>query len=115
MTSKTDEYHAKGRECEELAETRDPFLKQQMSLRARECSCVERSVATVFNFPFGAFEAQCQNRGDAVMPNRRQVATRAIVAAGVYLHPNYYVGDQRQETRGNPVGFTNRRHGRRLS
>jgi len=44
------------------------------------------------------------------MPNRRQVATRAIVAAGVYLHPNYYVGDQRQETRGNPVGFTNRRH-----
>jgi hypothetical protein len=48
----------------------------------------------VFNSPFGAFDAQRQNRGDAVMPNRRQVATRAIVAAGVYLHPNYYVGDQ---------------------
>jgi hypothetical protein len=32
--------------------------------------------------------------GDTVMPDRRQVATRAIVAAGVYLHPNYYVGDQ---------------------
>jgi hypothetical protein len=28
------------------------------------------------------------------MPDRRQVATRAIVAADVYLHPNYYVGDQ---------------------
>src|SRR4051812_30294552 len=28
--------------------------------------------------------------GDAVMADRRQVATRAIVAAGVYLHPNYY-------------------------
>ena len=29
------------------------------------------------------------------MPDRRQVvATKAIVAAGVYLHPNYYVGDQ---------------------
>src|SRR3954454_12504470 len=26
--------------------------------------------------------------GDTVMPDRRQVATRAIVAAGVYLHPN---------------------------
>jgi hypothetical protein len=48
----------------------------------------------VFNSPFGAFDAQRQNRGDAVMPNRRQVATRAIVAAGVYLHPNYNVGDQ---------------------
>ena len=32
--------------------------------------------------------------GDTVMPDRRQVATRAIVAAGVYRHPNYYVGDQ---------------------
>jgi hypothetical protein len=32
--------------------------------------------------------------GDTVMPDRRQVATGAIVAAGVYLHPNYYVGDQ---------------------
>src|SRR4051812_12966765 len=31
---------------------------------------------------------------ETVMSDRRQVAAKAIVAAGVYLHPNYYVGDQ---------------------
>jgi hypothetical protein len=31
VTSKADEYRAKARECEELAaQTRDPFIKQQL-------------------------------------------------------------------------------------
>jgi hypothetical protein len=28
------------------------------------------------------------------MPDRRRVAAKAIIAAGAYLHPNFYVGDQ---------------------
>ena len=28
------------------------------------------------------------------MPDRRRVAAKAIIVAGAYLHPNFYVGDQ---------------------
>ena len=28
------------------------------------------------------------------MPDRRGVAAKAILAAGAYLHPNFYIGDQ---------------------
>ena len=28
------------------------------------------------------------------MPDRRRVAVKAIIVAGAYLHPNFYVGDQ---------------------
>jgi hypothetical protein len=28
------------------------------------------------------------------MPDRRRVASKAIITAGAYLHPNFYVGDQ---------------------
>ena len=28
------------------------------------------------------------------MPDRRRVVAKAIIAAGAYLHPNFYVGDQ---------------------
>ena len=28
------------------------------------------------------------------MPDRRRVAAKVIIAAGAYLHPNFYVGDQ---------------------
>ena len=30
------------------------------------------------------------------MPDRRRVAAKAIIAAGAYLHPNFYVGDQKK-------------------
>ena len=29
------------------------------------------------------------------MPDRRRVAAKAIIAAGAYLHPNFYVGDKK--------------------
>jgi hypothetical protein len=28
------------------------------------------------------------------MEDRRRVAAKAIIAAGAYLHPNFYIGDQ---------------------
>ena len=28
------------------------------------------------------------------MPDRRRVVAKAIIAAGAYLHPNFYIGDQ---------------------
>jgi hypothetical protein len=31
---------------------------------------------------------------ETVMPDRRRVVAKAIIAAGAYLHPNFYVGDQ---------------------
>ena len=31
------------------------------------------------------------------MPDRRRVAAKAIIAAGGYLHPNFYVGDQNKK------------------
>jgi hypothetical protein len=33
------------------------------------------------------------------MPDRRRVAAKAIIAAGAYLHPNFYVGDQDKKLR----------------
>jgi hypothetical protein len=29
------------------------------------------------------------------MPDRRRIAAKAIIAAGAYLHPNFYVGDKK--------------------
>jgi hypothetical protein len=29
------------------------------------------------------------------MPDRRRVAAKAVLAAGAYLHPNFYVGDNK--------------------
>jgi len=31
---------------------------------------------------------------ETVMPDRRRVVAKANIAAGAYLHPNFYVGDQ---------------------
>jgi hypothetical protein len=31
------------------------------------------------------------------MPDRRRVAAKAIIAAGAYLHPNFYIGDQNKK------------------
>jgi hypothetical protein len=31
---------------------------------------------------------------ETVMPDRRRVAAKAIITAGAYLHPNFYIGDQ---------------------
>jgi len=31
---------------------------------------------------------------ETVMPDRRRVVAKAIIAAGAYLHPNFYLGDQ---------------------
>src|SRR3954447_4388204 len=43
----------------------------------------------------GRLISHVTREGDAVITDRRQaVAPTAIAAAGVYLHPNYYVGDQ---------------------
>lgn len=36
------------------------------------------------------------------MPDRRRVAAKAIIAAGAYLHPNFYVGDQDKKLGQNP-------------
>ena len=32
---------------------------------------------------------------ETVMPDRRRVAAKAIIAAGAYLHPNFYVEDKK--------------------
>ena len=42
-----------------------------------------------------AFDFHDHSKGRrTVMPDRRRVAAKAIIAAGAYLHPNFYVGDQ---------------------
>jgi hypothetical protein len=46
-------------------------------------------------FPIGAFDFQDHSKGrHTVMPDRRRIAAKAIIAVGAYLHPNFYVGDQ---------------------
>jgi hypothetical protein len=41
----------------------------------------------------GAFDLRHHSK-ETVMPDRRRVAAKAIIAAGAYLHPNFYIGDQ---------------------